>query len=125
MKAYKGFDENMCCRGFQYEEGKTYELPEGEEAKLCEKGFHACENPVMCLSHYDASKSVYHEVELEDVSPETQDDTKRVARKISIKARLDVAKICKLSFDYVKEHCTNENNVETIPVGMWVRRIAE
>ena len=66
MKAYKGFNKDMTCRGFQYEEGKTYELPEGEEAKLCETGFHACENPVMCLSYYDASKSVYHEVELED-----------------------------------------------------------
>ena len=112
MKAYKGFNNDMTCRGFQYEVGKTYEMPEGKEAKLCEQGFHACENPVMCLSHYIASKSVYHEVDIEDVSPETESDTKRVARKISIGARLDVAKICKLSFDYVKEHCTNENNVK-------------
>lgn len=27
--AYKGFDENLCCKGFQYEIGKEYEQ-EGE-----------------------------------------------------------------------------------------------
>ena len=27
--AYKGFDENLCCRGFQYEIGKEY-VQEGE-----------------------------------------------------------------------------------------------
>ena len=38
MKAYKGFNKDMTCRGFQFEEGKTYEE---KEARLCEKGFHA------------------------------------------------------------------------------------
>lgn len=39
MKAYKGFKRDLTCRGFQFEEDKTYEE---QEAKLCEKGFHAC-----------------------------------------------------------------------------------
>lgn len=37
MKAYKGFNKDMTCRGFQFEEGKTYET---ETAKMCESGFH-------------------------------------------------------------------------------------
>ena len=38
-KAYKGFNADMTCREFQYEEGKTYEF-EGEP-ELCKCGFHA------------------------------------------------------------------------------------
>ena len=62
-KFYKGFNEDLTCRGFQYEEGKTYET---DEAKLCSKGFHACENPLDCFGYYAPGESVYHEVEIED-----------------------------------------------------------
>lgn len=48
-KFYKGFNEDLTCRGFQYEEGKTYEE---NEANLCHKGFHACEDPLDCFSYY-------------------------------------------------------------------------
>ena len=48
MKAYKGFNTDMTCRGFKFEEGKTYEEP---EAKLCKSGFHACENPLDCFNY--------------------------------------------------------------------------
>ena len=110
MKAYKGFNNDMTCRGFQYEEGKTYETG---EAKLCQSGFHACEDPLDCFGYYAPGKSVFREVELEDVSEERQSaDSKVVAKKITIGAEISVAKICDLKFAYVKERTTNENNAE-------------
>lgn len=30
MITYKGFNRDMTCRGFQYEEGKTYETDKAE-----------------------------------------------------------------------------------------------
>ena len=109
MKAFKGFSKDLTCRGFQYKVGETYEE---EKAKLCYSGFHACESPVACLQHYDPATSVYHEVELEEVSNEKDTDTKRVGKKITIGAEIGIPEICRLTFEYVKEHCTNENNAE-------------
>jgi len=108
MKAYKGFDKNMQCRGFQYEEGKTYELPNGEEVKLCESGFHACEAPLDCFGYYPPGNSVFHEVDLDATDEVSGDDSKRVGSKITIGVKLDVAGIVKAQFEYTKERCTNE-----------------
>lgn len=44
---YKGFNKDMTCKGFQYEEGKEYHE---EEAIVCRKGFHACEYPWIVLT---------------------------------------------------------------------------
>ena len=109
MKAYKAFNKDMTCKGFQYEEGKTYELPEGKEAKLCENGFHACERAVDVLGYYEAGQSVIHEVEVDDVDPKRGDDTKLAARKIHIGARLNVGQLVQATFEYNKEHCTEEH----------------
>ena len=104
MKYYKGFNKDMTCRGFQFEEGKTY-TAEGE-AKLCENGFHACENPLDCFSYYRPDNAVYHEVELDGVSDERMDDSKVVAKSIKVGAELSVANICKAHFEYVKSKTT-------------------
>ena len=106
MEAYKGFNSKMQCRDFQFEEGKTYEEP---TAKLCDKGFHACEAPLDVFKYYppvaeDGTLNKYHEVELEEVSDETADDTKRVARKIKIGAELNIFNLVKAHVEYVKEH---------------------
>ncbi len=122
MKAYKGFDKNMQCRGFQYEEGKTYELPDGEEAKLCEQGFHACEAPLDCFNYYSPGTSVFHEVDLDATEEASCDDSKRVGSKITIGAKLDIAGIVKAQFEYTKEHCTNEKqgaNGSALNGGYW------
>ena len=110
MKAFKGFNKDLTCRGFQYKVGETYEE---EKAELCRTGFHACESPVDCLQHYKPATSVYHEVELEEVSYEKDTDTKCVGKKITIGTEIGIPEICRLTFEYVKEHCTNENNAVT------------
>ena len=97
MKAYKGFNPDMTCRGFQYEEGKTYET---DKAKLCNEGFHACEDPVDCFYYYDPANSVFREVDMEDVSEERDGDTKVAAKKITIGAKIDFASIIKASIDF-------------------------
>ena len=104
MKMYKGFSKDMTCRGFKYEEGKEYKE---SEAVLCVKGFHACENPIDCLSYYPPSNSIYREVELNKISEETEDDSKRVGKEIKIGAKIDVANMVKIAFDYAKSNCTN------------------
>ena len=51
--AYKGFDKNLCCRGFQFKVGEEYE--QQGEIKCCENGFHACTNPFDVLNYYDVN----------------------------------------------------------------------
>ena len=104
MKAYKGFNKDMTCRGFQYEEGKKCHE---DKAELCKSGFHACENPIDCLAYYDPAHSVYHEVELDDISDEKSEDSKICGKTIKIGAKLSIVKTEDLSIDFVKSQCEN------------------
>lgn len=109
MKAYKGFNKDMTCRDFQYEEGKTYEM---ESAELCDHGFHACEHPLDCFGYYPPADAVYHEVELDGVGVTYKeiDDTKRVGTKITVKGELNIRGIIDATFEYVKSQCTNSKS---------------
>ena len=99
MKAYKGFDENMRCLGFQFEEGKTYHE---EKAKLCGSGFHACESPLDVFNYYrPGEKSIYREVELEDLTDERDSDTKRCGKTIKIGAAIGIKGLVKAHLDIV------------------------
>ena len=101
---YKGFNKDLTCRGFQFKEGETYEEP---EAKLCKSGFHACERPLDVLSYYEPSKSVYHEVELDGVSPERESgDSKVCAKKIKVGAALNIRGLVKAHVEFLKETTT-------------------
>ena len=104
MKLFKGFDENLECRGFQYKIGGEYRA---EKADLCSAGFHACENPLDIFSYYHPKdRCRFCEVDLEDVSEERDSsDTKRCGKVIKIGAELDIAGICKAHFEYVTAKC--------------------
>ena len=99
MKAYKGFNIDMTCRGFQYNGGETYTT---ERAKVCDCGFHACEHPLDCFGYYEPGEgSVYHEVEMDgQIDKRPDGDTKIAATKITIGARLSIAGLVKAAIDY-------------------------
>ncbi len=102
MKAYKGFNRDMTCMGFQYKEGETYHT---DEAKLCKSGFHACEYPLDVLAYYPPNSSAYHEVELDEVSGERGNDSKVCAKTIRVGARMDIASLAKASIEYTASKC--------------------
>ena len=110
MKAYKGFNADMTCRGFQYKEGETYHE---DIADLCHKGFHACERPLDVLAYYPPNSSVYHEVELEEVSYEREDDSKVCAKTIRVGARMDIASLVKASVEYTMFKCDGSRSKHT------------
>ena len=87
MKAYKGFNEDLRCRDFQYEVGKEYEE---NRAELCECGFHACVNPIDVFNYYSPADSRYCEVELSDVADEESSDSKRCGKRIKINAEIGI-----------------------------------
>lgn len=99
MKCYKGFDKDLKCRDFQYEIGKEYEE---ERAEICDTGFYACENPLDVFGYYAPADSRYCEVDL-DANDQKSDDSKRVGKKISIKAEIGIAGIIKAGVEYIKD----------------------
>ena len=106
MKAVKGFNKDMTCRGFQYKEGETYKE---ERAECCETGFHACQHPLDCFSYYEPNESVYHEVELDgDIDTEGSGDSKVAATKITVGARLTIAGLVKAAIDFTMSKVKKE-----------------
>ena len=97
IKSYKGFNKNMTCRGFQYEEGKEYEE---EIVEVYDHGFHACEYPLDCLNYYYPNESVYHEVEQSVEIQKHNDDTKVASTKIKIGAEISIAGLVKAAIEY-------------------------
>ena len=63
---YKALNKDGTCRGFKFEEGKTYELK--ELPILCKRGFHFCKELVLTLQYYpvkkDITENLYAEVEV-------------------------------------------------------------
>ena len=104
MKAYKGFDKRLRCRGFQYEVGKEYQEP---EASLCHKGFHACENPLDTFRYYPPTESRYCEVEIEANGQRSSEDSKVCGEKIEIGAEIGVKGVINAGVRFIFEKCKN------------------
>ena len=98
--AYKAFDQDMKCRGFQYEVGKTYEH-EGE-VEVCGSGFHACEYPLDVLSYYPPT-SRFARVELAGKQDKCKNDTKIAADSITITAEVQINELIQSAVQWVMD----------------------
>lgn len=97
MKAYKGFDKDLKCNDFQYEIGKEYEE---KEAKVCEKGFHACTNPLNVLQYYPPCyENRYCEVEQDGELSKNDDDSKIASTKIEISKEISLEELIQATID--------------------------
>ncbi|WP_297360429.1 hypothetical protein [Thauera sp.] len=102
IRAYKAFDQNMQCRGFQFKVGQTYE--HDGPVKACESGFHACENPLDVWSYYPLD-SRYAVVELGGDVSRHDSDSKIAAARITISAEIALPQIISDGVAYLMELC--------------------
>ncbi|MDT4375471.1 hypothetical protein RO787_19230, partial [Blautia coccoides] len=102
MKAYKGFKNDMTCRGFQYEEGKEYHE---ERAECCDTGFHTCEYPLDCFKYYEPADSVYHEVEQTGDIDKSEGDSKVASTEIKIGAKIGIPGLVQAAIEYTSKRC--------------------
>lgn len=104
--AYKGFNKDLTCRGFQYEVGKEYIE---EKVSICNSGFHACENPFDVLDFYgDALNNRFCKVEQSGLIE--KDNKKQVSSKIKVVAEIGFAGLFKAGVEWIKE-ITNPTHV--------------
>jgi hypothetical protein len=128
IQSFKGFDQNLQCRGFQYAVGETFEHKGTVEA--CAGGFHACEYPLDVLRYYPPSSSRFFTVEQSGVIAKHDEDTKVASSKIKIGVEVNLAGLIKAAVEYTTSRCkpidpkspawsTEENGaaVETIKNG--------
>ena len=101
MKAYKGFNKDMTCRGFQYEVGKEYET---DKAELCESGFHACEAPLRVWDFYPPiNGNRFCEVEQSGDVKREEAGGKSVSTKLKVCAEIDIPGLAEAQIKWVKK----------------------
>lgn len=96
--AYKGFDKDLKCRGFQYEVGKEYETDEAV----------ACEMPLAVLNCYPPATSRYCLVE--QSGEMDAHDGKTASMKLKVCAEIGIPGLVKEQIEWVWKHARSEKS---------------
>lgn len=116
---YKAYEPGLVCRGYQYEEGKTYKK---NGHGVCVGGVtHYCVNPFDVLDHYplvreDGKFSEFTTVEAID-EPVTDDGRKFATSTIKIGVKLGFAGFVKACIDFVYEKTIKNMSSDKVETG--------
>ncbi|HEF0005771.1 TPA: hypothetical protein R8G44_005785, partial [Citrobacter braakii] len=100
ITTYKGFKQDLTCRGFQFEIGKTFEHK--GKVRACSSGFHSCEYPLDCFGYYPPAESRYAETVAQGgISREEGGDTKIASASITIKAEISVHQLVTRAIEWI------------------------
>ena len=86
IRGFKGFENDLKCRGFQYKVGKTYDLK--GEVECCKRGFHFCENPLEVFYYYTPNNSRFCQVEGGGSVDKSEADSKVATSHIHISSEI-------------------------------------
>ena len=110
--AYKGFDKDLKCCGFQYEVGKDYE--QDGNIKCCNNGFHACEFPLDVFNYYAPGRnSRYCTVTQSGVTDKKEGDSKVASSKIHIETEIGLDGIIKAGVKFILDKVNWKNQKES------------
>ena len=95
----KGFDQNLRCRDYQFEVGKTY-THEGPLV-VCKSGFHAVEYALDVFGYYPPGDSRYCVVAQSGQIGRQDDDSKIVSASITIQAEIKLPQLIQRGVDWI------------------------
>ena len=111
ITAFKGFDKNLQCRGYQFEIGKTH-THEGE-VEACSSGFHSCENPLDVLNYYplisdEGSLNRFAAVKASGTISRHDGDSKIASASLLVEVELKLPEFISAAITWIKAACKTE-----------------
>ncbi|HEJ5121198.1 TPA: hypothetical protein SL672_001180 [Pseudomonas aeruginosa] len=113
VTAYKGFKQDLTCRGHQFEIGGTYKH-EGE-VEACASGFHSCEYPLDVFGYYAPSESRFAIVKASGQLSRHDDDSKIASATLVVEAEISMPTMISRAIDWIMARL--DSSVEQTVVG--------
>ncbi|EPL5992196.1 DUF7666 domain-containing protein [Pseudomonas aeruginosa] len=113
VTAYKGFKQDLTCRGYQFEIGGTYKH-EGE-VEACASGFHSCEYPLDVFGYYAPGDSRFAIVKASGQLSRHDDDSKIASATLMVEAEISMPTMISKAIDWIMARL--DSSVEQTVVG--------
>ncbi|MBY9358236.1 hypothetical protein ISG84_05460 [Pseudomonas aeruginosa] len=113
VTAYKGFKQDLTCRGYQFEIGGTYKH-EGE-VEACASGFHSCEYPLDVFGYYAPGDSRFAIVKASGQLSRHDDDSKIASATLVVEAEISMPTMISRAIEWIMARL--DSSVEQTVVG--------